>query len=57
LPWRAAAFDLCGTKVIVPDACLDFAIRDNATLGVSHTGQFGNGARDSGAKANFNVRF
>jgi len=41
----------------VPEACLDFAIRDNAILGVSHIGQFGNGARDNSAKANLNVRF
>jgi outer membrane autotransporter protein len=41
----------------VLEAGLDFAVSDNATLGVSYTGQFGNGARDNGAKANLSVKF
>lgn len=36
---------------------LDFAISDNATLGLSYSGQFGGRATDNGAKANLNVRF
>lgn len=41
----------------VLEAGLDLAISDNATLGVSYTGQFGNDARENGAKANLRVRF
>jgi outer membrane autotransporter protein len=39
------------------EAGLDFAVSDNATFGISYSGQFGSGARDNGAKADLRVRF
>lgn len=55
------AFTIAGAPIAkdaaVLEAGLDFAISDNATLGVSYTGQFGSGVRDNGAKANLSVRF
>ncbi|WP_230978917.1 autotransporter outer membrane beta-barrel domain-containing protein [Ollibium composti] len=41
----------------VLEAGLDFAISDNATLGISYAGQIGSHTRDNGAKANLSVRF
>jgi outer membrane autotransporter protein len=55
------SFDIAGTPIAkdaaVLEAGLDFAISDNATLGLSYTGQFGAHATDNGAKADFDIRF
>jgi uncharacterized protein with beta-barrel porin domain len=39
------------------DAGLDFALGQNATAGVSHTGQFGDGVQDNGVKGRFTWLF
>ena len=49
--WRHAFGDT------TPLATQAFTFPDNATLGLSYTGQFGSHATDNGAKANLSVRF
>lgn len=39
------------------EAGLDFAVSDNAMLGISYTGQISSHARSNGAKADLSVRF
>jgi outer membrane autotransporter protein len=55
------AFTVAGVPIAkdaaVIEAGLDFAVSDNATFGISYSGQFGSGARDNGAKADLRVRF
>ena len=57
----ANSFTIAGVAIAkdadVLEASLDFAISDNATLGLSYSGQFGAHATDNGAKANLSVRF
>ncbi|QDB99277.1 autotransporter domain-containing protein [Mesorhizobium sp. 8] len=57
----ASSFAIAGTPIAkdaaVLEAGLDFAISDNATLGLSYTGQFGAHATDNGAKADFDIQF
>ena len=56
-----SAFTVAGTPIAknaaVVDAGLDFTLQPNATLGVSYTGQFGNGAKDNGIRATLAVKF
>jgi len=58
---RSGLFTIAGVPIArnaaVLEAGLDFAVSDNATLGVSYSGQFGSGARDNSAKADFSIRF
>lgn len=57
----AAAFNVAGAPIAadtaVIEAGLNFAINPNATFGMSYAGEFGGGAHDSNARANFSVRF
>ncbi|HUU66133.1 MAG TPA: hypothetical protein VMW57_02475 [Methyloceanibacter sp.] len=39
------------------DAGLDVAVGENATAGVSYTGQFGDGVNDNGVKGRFTWLF
>ena len=39
------------------DAGVDFALGDNATAGISYTGQFGDGVTDNGIKGRFTWLF
>ncbi|MDR2874686.1 MAG: autotransporter domain-containing protein, partial [Methylobacillus sp.] len=55
------AFTITGTPIArnsaVVDAGLDFAVSENANLGVTYNGQFGSDVRDNGVRVNFSWRF
>jgi fibronectin-binding autotransporter adhesin len=55
------AFTVAGVPVAknaaVVEAGLDFAVKQDLTLGVSYNGQFGNGVKDHGLKANLLWKF
>ncbi|MBN9218983.1 MAG: autotransporter domain-containing protein [Mesorhizobium sp.] len=55
------AFSIAGTPIArdaaVIEAGLDFAVTGKATLGLTYSGQFGNGSSDNGFKARLGVEF
>jgi outer membrane autotransporter protein len=57
----SSAFTVAGAPIArdaaVLEAGLDFAVGDNATLGIAYNGQIASKARDHGAKAEFSIRF
>jgi outer membrane autotransporter protein len=55
-PFTVAGVPIAKDTAVL-EAGLDFVLSDNATLGVSYTGQFGSDARDNGAKADLSVKF
>jgi outer membrane autotransporter protein len=55
-PFSIAGVPIAKNAAIL-EAGLDFAVSDNATLGVSYAGQFGSHTHDNGVKANLSVKF
>ncbi|HTN09641.1 MAG TPA: autotransporter domain-containing protein [Acetobacteraceae bacterium] len=57
----SSAFTVAGVPIAqdsaVIEAGLDLNLTDNATLGLSYSGQFGSGAQDQSAKLNFSFKF